>query len=132
MLSSSLFLYIIIELLHFIKLFDFLGPIFYYTSHLILLAVVTQKFLNTPFYFLKCEQIQIYLLCIFVNFISQPSVGIFPQLCDTYRPSNRTLQTIQSYYRDNKHHPVGALDFSGPIRSFVQISASTTAKRYLT
>lgn len=97
-----MFLYIIIELLHFIKLFDFLEPIFYYTSHLILLAVVTHKFLNTPFYFLKCEQIQIYLLCIFVNFISQPSVGIFPQLCDTYRPSNRTLQTIQSYYRDNK------------------------------
>lgn len=97
-----MFLYIIIELLHFIKLFDFLEPIFYYTSHLILLAVVTHTFLNTPFYFLKCEQIQIYLLCIFVNFISQPSVGIFPQLCDTYRPSNRTLQTIQSYYRDNK------------------------------
>lgn len=67
MLSSFLyvffmFLYIIIELLHFIKLFDFLEPIFYYTSHLILLAVVTHTFLNTPFYFLKCEQIQIFVV----------------------------------------------------------------------
>lgn len=93
------FIYII-ELLHFIKLFDFLEPIFYYTSHLILLAVVTHKFLNTPFYFLKCEQIQIFVVHFCKFYISaiilyHSFVTHTDQVIELYRLFNHIIETIK-------------------------------------